>query len=364
MAITASSAARIVSATASPAQRELLLGVLDEGGRCLRIELLRSVLGDLARRALEREREAGRCRSARARRRGGDRCAGAAGRRRGRSRPLLATDPELDVGVGRLFRAGDDHVDGWHRVRPPRAGARASPGSGPRRAARRRRGRACCRRPRSRRSTRASGSVTTVRGSLRARSAWRTSSSMRNFSGPPTSTIPFTGAPTAVRPTALATSSEAIGWNSTGGSRTVSPSVASAAMLLMNSKNCVACTIEYGMPGVGDQLLLDGLGLEVALVGHALGADHRERHVVLDARRLLGREQVAGRGLEELEHRRVLERGRVGDVDDDVGALEHLGQAFAGERVDAGVGRRRDRLVPVLGELGHDLRADRARCRR
>ena len=126
----------------------------------------------------------------------------------------------------------------------------------------------------------------------------------------------------------------------------MSPSVASAAMLLMNSKNCVACTIEYGMPELGDQLLLDALGLEVALVGHALGADHRQRHVVADARRLLRREQVAGRRLEELEHRRVLERRRVGDVDDDVGALEHLGQALARERVDAGVGRRRDASCP------------------
>ena len=67
---------------------------------------------------------------------------------------------------------------------------------------------------------------------------------MRNLSGPATSTIPFSGGPTETRATAFATSSAAIGWNWTGGSRTVSPSVARAAMLFRNSKNCVACTIE------------------------------------------------------------------------------------------------------------------------
>ena len=46
--------------------------------------------------------------------------------------------------------------------------------------------------------------------------------------------------PTAVRPTAVATSSDAMGWNSTGARRTVLPSVAASTMLLMNSKNCVA----------------------------------------------------------------------------------------------------------------------------
>ena len=38
-----------------------------------------------------------------------------------------------------------------------------------------------------------------------------------------------------------------MGWISTGARRTVSPSVAASAMLLTNSKNCVAWTIEYGI---------------------------------------------------------------------------------------------------------------------
>ena len=73
------------------------------------------------------------------------------------------------------------------------------------------------------------------------------SSSSGNRSGPAISTMPLTGEPTAIRPSALATSSAAMGWMSAGGSRTVSPSVASAVMRSRNSKNCVARTIEYGI---------------------------------------------------------------------------------------------------------------------
>ena len=78
--------------------------------------------------------------------------------------------------------------------------------------------------------------------SLRTR---RMSSSRRNCCGPATSTMPLTGDPTEILPTALATSSAAMGWIRTGASRTVLPSVASSAILSMNSKNCVAWTIEY-----------------------------------------------------------------------------------------------------------------------
>ena len=58
------------------------------------------------------------------------------------------------------------------------------------------------------------------------------------------STMPFTGSPTAVGRTAVATSSAAIGCMSTGATWTVSRSVAPSAMPLRNSKDCVACTIE------------------------------------------------------------------------------------------------------------------------
>ena len=51
----------------------------------------------------------------------------------------------------------------------------------------------------------------------------------------------------AARPTAAATSSAAIGWNRTGGSEPSCPRC-SSAIPLMNSKNWVAWTIEYGIP--------------------------------------------------------------------------------------------------------------------
>ncbi|WP_436761978.1 hypothetical protein [Streptosporangium sp. V21-05] len=39
----------------------------------------------------------------------------------------------------------------------------------------------------------------------------------------------------------------ATGWKNTGAARTVPPSVAASAMLLVNSKNWVARTTEYGI---------------------------------------------------------------------------------------------------------------------
>ena len=56
--------------------------------------------------------------------------------------------------------------------------------------------------------------------------------------------IPPTGAPRVTWQTAAATSSTAIGWKSIDETWTVSPAVAAPAMLSMNSKNCVARTIE------------------------------------------------------------------------------------------------------------------------
>ena len=50
------------------------------------------------------------------------------------------------------------------------------------------------------------------------------------------------------------------------------------------------------------------------------------------------REEVAAGGLEELQDRLVLERWRVRHVDDDLGAGKRLGQALAGDGVDARVG--------------------------
>jgi hypothetical protein len=129
-----------------------------------------------------------------------------------------------------------------------------------------------------------------------------------------------------------------MGWKSTGGSRTVSPSVASAAMRSRNSKNCVARNDRVRDRGLRDQLLLRELRAEVAALGQALGADDRQRDVMPHPGGRFGREQVAGRRVEEREHRRVLERGSVRHVDDHGGSRHGLGEPLAGERVDARVG--------------------------
>jgi hypothetical protein len=59
--------------------------------------------------------------------------------------------------------------------------------------------------------------------------------------------MPLTAPLTAAMATASATSAEAIGWMSASGTRTTLSAVAESAIVSRNSKNCVACTIVYGM---------------------------------------------------------------------------------------------------------------------
>ena len=82
--------------------------------------------------------------------------------------------------------------------------------------------------------------------------------------------------------------------------------------------------------------------------------------MVLHARGGFGREQVAARGLEEVEHGLVFERGRIGHVDHHLRARERFDQAFAGERVDARLGRGRHGLVAALLKKLDELAADEA----
>ena len=110
-------------------------------------------------------------------------------------------------------------------------------------------------------------------------------------------------------------------------------------------------------PGL-DLGLLGDLGAQVAAVGQAVGPDDRHRDVVADAGVALGRQQVARRGGEELPHRVVVPDRRVGDVDDDVGAHHHVGEALAGDRVDARGGRGRHRVVPLRFQPADDVAAD------
>ena len=160
------------------------------------------------------------------------------------------------------------------------------------------------------------------------------------------------------RPTAAARSAAAIGW--------IAPAAGARCRPRWRRRRCAGGTrrtawrarSSTGSAGAPDQLLLRDLGPEVAAVGQPVGADDRQGDVVPDAGRGLGVQQVARGGLEELEHRGVLERGRVRDVDDRRGAGQRLGQALAGDRVDARGRRGGHRLVAVLAQAGDDLRAD------
>src|SRR6516165_751760 len=82
--------------------------------------------------------------------------------------------------------------------------------------------------------------------------------------------------------------------------------------------------------------------------------------MVPDARRGLRREKVAPGGLEELQHRLVFKRGRVGEVDHHLRAGHGLFEALAGDGVDAATGRAGDDLVAALAQNGDGLRADQA----
>lgn len=58
-------------------------------------------------------------------------------------------------------------------------------------------------------------------------------------------------------------------------------------------------------------------------------------------------ELVPGGRLEEFQHGRLIPSGRVGDVNDDRGPLQGLGQSLTGNRVDTRVGCGGYRLVPL-----------------
>src|SRR5690606_5053524 len=88
-----------------------------------------------------------------------------------------------------------------------------------------------------------------------------------------------------------------------------------------------------GNTRLADQVYLSHLGPEVAAGQQAIGAHDRERHMVADAERLLGREEVLGRGREELQGGLALERRGVGDVHYDVRPVQGAGEPGAGDRV-------------------------------
>ena len=73
-----------------------------------------------------------------------------------------------------------------------------------------------------------------------------------------------------------------------------SPSVLESAMRPMNSKNCVARRIVYGIGRGLHRLLLGELRAEVAAVREPVGADDRQRDVVPHPGRCLGGERCCG----------------------------------------------------------------------
>jgi hypothetical protein len=91
---------------------------------------------------------------------------------------------------------------------------------------------------------------------------------------------------------------------------------------------------------------------------HPLGAHHRECDVVLDPGGLLGSGEVARGFFEEIEHGGIFERGRVGNVDHHVGALQGSLQAFPGHRVDPRFRRGGQDIMPILAQPFAELGAD------
>src|SRR5207253_1236723 len=82
--------------------------------------------------------------------------------------------------------------------------------------------------------------------------------------------------------------------------------------------------------------------------------------MVPDAGSGLRRAKIAAGSLEEFQHRLVLERGRIGEVDDHLRADHGLFEALAGDAVDTVFGRGGDHLVSALAQNGDGLRADQA----
>jgi hypothetical protein len=108
------------------------------------------------------------------------------------------------------------------------------------------------------------------------------------------------------------------------------------------------------------ELLLGDLCAEVAALREAVGAHNGQGNVMAHTGDGFRRQHVPGRRLEELHYRRVVPRGSVRDVDDDLRILERLGEPFSRDRVHAGVRRGRERLVARVAELVDELRPDQA----
>ena len=102
-----------------------------------------------------------------------------------------------------------------------------------------------------------------------------------------------------------------------------------------------------GQAGTRDQPLLCQLGPEITAALEPVGADDRQRDAMPYAGLLRSRNQVSRPRLEEVQHRRVLERGRIRHVDDNVGARKRRLQTLPGHGVDAPAWRRLQQLMAI-----------------
>src|SRR5258705_12843469 len=103
---------------------------------------------------------------------------------------------------------------------------------------------------------------------------------------------------------------------STGGGRTVVPSVASSAMR-GELEELRRVNDRVRDPGTLDQRFLRVLRSEVGTVGYTLGSHHGQRDVMPHTGCCRVLEKVTRGRREELHDGRVFERRRVRDVDDD-----------------------------------------------
>jgi hypothetical protein len=69
-------------------------------------------------------------------------------------------------------------------------------------------------------------------------------------------------------------------------------------------------------------------------------------------------EQVETRGPKKLHDLVVLERARVRDIDDHTRACDSIGEALAGNRIDAEVRGCRDHVMATTAKDHHQLRSD------
>ena len=72
----------------------------------------------------------------------------------------------------------------------------------------------------------------------------------------------------------------------------------------------------------------------------------------------LSLDEVAPRGLEEVQHGSLLEGGRVGDVDYSLRAVQRRGEPLASQRVHTRGGRGRYGVVAEPEQICDDLAAD------